>query len=151
VKNADELTNLVIEAPLSVCFNKDGNPARRTIETIEVEGETQYRDWHRACGIMIAAMYVVRAIVAVAPKFPIRSFEGFVSYKDPDVKTDHCRDDELLRDVIKAPDEFAKCIHPGESLRGDPTNSIESPFKLCGVDCGVPAVIKREVPRIHLA
>ena len=151
VKNADAPTNLVIEAPLSVCFNNDGNPTPRLrVEKVEVEGKTKYRRWHQACGIMVAAMHVIRAIADAGPKKPVRLFEGFVSYKVKGVASDHCRDVRLLREVIEEPERFATCIHSGESLRGDPTNTIESAFKVCGLDCGVPAVIKREVPRGEL-
>jgi hypothetical protein len=148
VKNAKTHTNLVIEAPLSVCFNKDGNPTPRVcVERVEVDGETKYRRWHQAGGIMIAAMYVIRAIADAAPNKPVRLFEGFVSYKDKEVRSDHCRDVSLLREVIKDPERFSDCIYSGESLRGNSTNTIESAFKVCRLDCGVPAVIKREMPR----
>jgi hypothetical protein len=148
VRNAKTLTNLVIEAPLSVCFNKDGNPTPRvSVERVEVQGKTEFRRWYQAGGIMIAAMYVIRAIADASPKQPVRLFEGFVSYKTKKVRSNHCRDVILLREVIKEPEKFSECIYSSESLQGDPTNNIESAFMLCGIDCGVPAVIKREVPQ----
>ena len=48
----------MIEAPLSVCFNKKGNPTGRSIEFAEIKGETS-RYWHQACGIMVAATYLI--------------------------------------------------------------------------------------------
>ena len=148
VQNTKTLTNLVIEAPLSVCFNEDGNPTpREQVERVEVDGEIKFRRWHQVGGIMIAAMYVIRAIVDANPKRPVRLFEGFVSYKAKGVRSNHCRDVTLLREVIQEPEKFAECIHSSESLSGNSTNRIESAFKPCGLDCGVPAVIKREIPR----
>jgi len=97
---------------------------------------------------MVAAMHVIRAIADAAPEKPVRLFGGFVSYKSKRVRSDHCRDVTLLREVIQEPERFAKlgCIYSGETLRGDPTNKIESAFKVCRLDCGVPVVIKREIP-----
>jgi len=150
VKNAKSLTNLVIEAPLSVCFNKDGNPTpRECVERVEVDGKTEHRRWYQAGGIMISAMYMIRAIVDAAPKQSVRLFEGFVSYKTKGVRSNHCRDVTLLREVIQDPEKFSECIYSQRGLTGDATNRVESAFKLCGIDCGVPAVIKREVPRAH--
>jgi hypothetical protein len=148
IKNSRTPTNLVIEAPLSVCFNQHGNPTpRMCVERVEVDGKIQFRRWYQAGGIMIAAMHVICAIAESTPKAKVRLFEGFISYKTKRGSSDHCGDVVLLRDVIQQPERFAACIHSMESLRGDPTNRIESAFKVCGLDCGVPVVIKREVPR----
>jgi hypothetical protein len=148
IKNSRTPTNLVIEAPLSVCFNKHGNPTpRKCVERVEVDGKIQFRRWYQAGGIMIAAMHVICAIAESAPKAKVRLFEGFISYKIKGRSSDHRGDVVLLRDVIQEPERFAACIHSMESLRGDPTNRIESAFKVCGLDCGVPVVIKRDVPR----
>ena len=148
VQNTKRLTNLVIEAPLSVCFNKDGNPApRERVERVEIDGEIKFRRWYLAGGIMMAAMYVIRAIADASPKSPVRLFEGFVSYKAKGVRSNHCRDVTLLREVIEEPEKFAECIHPRENLSSNPTDRIESAFKFRGLDYGVPAVIKREIPR----
>jgi hypothetical protein len=139
-------TNLLIEAPLSVCFNKSGNPTGRLIEKEAIEGKTKTRYWHNGlgCSVMVAAMYLIRDISEAAPTSQVRLFEGFVSYKDRTVKTDHCADVELLREVVKDPGRFAECIISVDGLRG-PDDKIVSAFKVCGSDCGVPAVIKRQV------
>jgi len=144
VKHASSTTNLVIEAPLSVCFNKDGNPTGRLIEKETREGKTQTRYWFMGpgCPVMVAAMYLIRHICESSPTSQVRLFEGFVSYKDPKVKTDHRADVELLREVVKDPKHFAGCIINADCL-ARPGDKIISAFKVCGLDCGVPLVIKR--------
>jgi hypothetical protein len=89
-------TNLVVEALLSACFNEDGNPTSRVcVERVTVGGKTKDRRWYKAGGILIAAMYVVRAIADAAPRKRVRLFEGFVSYKKG-VCSNHRRDLTLL-------------------------------------------------------
>ena len=74
----------------------------------------------------------------------MRLFEGFVSYKDRADGTDHCGDVELLRQVVRDATRFADCIVSGDDLRADPGDDIVSAFRVCGTDCGVPAVIRRQ-------
>src|SRR5258705_3613824 len=111
------------------CFTFES--AKRLIVEVEVDGRKQFRRWYQAGGIIIAAMHVIRAIAQSAPKAKVRLFEGFVSYKTKGRSSDHRGDVVLLRDVIQEPERFAACIHSIESLRGDPTNKIESAFKVC--------------------
>ena len=148
VTRANSATSLVIEAPLSVCFNKNGNPTGRRIEKETIEGKTKTRYWHAGlgCSVMLAAMYLIRAISEAAPDNRVRLFEGFVSYKDRADSTDHCGDVELLRQVVMDPTRFADCIVSGDDLRADPADDVVSAFKVCGLDCGVPAVIRRRAP-----
>lgn len=133
------ILNLVIEAPLSVCFNSGGNPTGRSIER---EGRcTRY--WYTGPGaaVMVAAMYLVRGL-QTAP-ISTRLFEGFISFKDRDVPSDDQRDVRLLREVVCDPDRFSECIISPESLRQEPCDKLFSAFCVAGMDCGVPAVIKR--------
>jgi hypothetical protein len=149
IKKSRTPTNLVIEAPLSVCFNQHGNPTpRMCVERVEVDGSIQFRRWYQAGGIIIAAMYVIRAIAEANPNSKVRLFEGFVSYKAKGRRSDHRGDVRLLRDIIRQSERFAACIYSRETLRGEPNNTIESAFKVCGLDCGVPVVIKAEAPRV---
>ncbi len=59
---------------------------------------------------MVAAMYLIRDIVDAAPTSHVRLFEGFVSYKERGVRTDHRADVVLLREVVKDPPRFSDCI-----------------------------------------
>jgi hypothetical protein len=144
---ANSTTHLVVEAPLSVCFNKDGNPTGRRIEKEVFDGRTKTRYWHLGlgCGVMVAAMYLMRAIATASPKSPVRLFEGFVSYKDD--PTDHLADVMLLRDVVKEPDKFKECIVSADQLAVTSNDVILSAFEVCGWYYGVPAVIKRQHPQ----
>jgi len=148
VRHAKSPTSLVIEAPLSVCFNKSGNPTGRLIERESLEGKTKTRYWHAGlgCSVMVAAMYLIRDIADAAPVSSVRLFEGFVSYKDRNLRTDHRADVHLLREVVKDPKRFSDCIIGPDKLCGS-SGKIVSAFKVCGIDCGVPPVIKRQARR----
>jgi hypothetical protein len=148
VRRATSPTSLVIEAPLSVCFNKNGNPTGRLVERESIEGKTQTRYWYAGlgCAVMVAAMYLIRELAGATPTNQVRLFEGFVSYKDRTVRTDHRADVILLREVVKDPKRFRDCIIGSDKLceSGD---EIVSAFKVCGIKCGVPPVIKRYVEK----
>jgi hypothetical protein len=85
-------------------------------------GKTKTRYWHSGpgCFIMVATMYLIRAISEASPTSPIRLFEGFVSHKDRADGTDHRLDVELLREVVREPQRFADCIMSRDALRADP-------------------------------
>lgn len=82
--------NLVIEAPLSVAFTKDGNPTGRSMEKQDVR--TRYWYVGLGCTVLVAATYLVKAIADSKPKRSIRLFEGFVSFKGrpPATRTTSC-------------------------------------------------------------
>ena len=132
--------NLVIEAPLSVCF-RDGNPTGRSIE--KVKGEAQ-RLWYfgAGCAVMVASMYLIRQIVDAKPRVTIRLFEGFVSYKKRSKKSDHKRDTKLLREVVINPEKYSDCIIGKDKLTLH-DDMLSSAFRVIGLDVGAPAVIKR--------
>lgn len=133
--------NLVIEAPLSVSF-RNGNPTARSIE--KAKGET-HRVWYvgAGCAVMVASIYLIRQIVDAKPPVTIRLFEGFISYKDRSAKSDHKRDTLLLREVIKRNDKHSDCIVPADKLKLHHDDMLSNAFHVIGLDCGVPAVIKR--------
>ncbi|MGO9698876.1 MAG: hypothetical protein ACLPX7_06385 [Xanthobacteraceae bacterium] len=127
-----------------VCFNANNNPAGRRIERETIEGKTKTRYWYAGlgCSVIVAAMYLVRAISDAAPPSVVRLFEGFVSYKDASVKTDHLADVRALREVVRDPIRFSDCIVSAANLREHQRDKIISAFEVCGVKAGVPAVIK---------
>jgi hypothetical protein len=135
--------NLVIEAPLSVCFSAAGNPKGRSIEK---EG-SKTRYWYNGlgCTVMVAAMYLIRDIRMAHGAFPVRLFEGFVSYKDHTIPSDHKRDVLLLREIVQDPAKFSGAIFSPEKLKQKSTDELFSAFCVAGLDCGVPAVIKHQV------
>lgn len=141
----NEKINLVIEAPLSVCFSPSGNPKGRSIEKA-VNNSPRY--WYTGAGVavMVAAMYLVKEIDAQRSKKSIRLFEGFVTYKDRKVKSDHIRDVLLLREVVDSPERFGDCIIAAEELKQHHDDNLVSAFSILGVNgLGIPPVIRRSV------
>jgi hypothetical protein len=140
IQVSNSLVNLVIEAPLSVCFSSGGNPKGRAIEK---EG-SKTRYWYNGlgCAIMVASMYLIRDIHDAKLPTRVRLFEGFVSYKRRDVKSDHKRDVLILRNVICDPIKFADSIYDSSQLKQHPTDVLSCAFCVAGLECGVPAVIK---------
>lgn len=132
--------NLVIEAPLSVCF-RNGNPTGRSIE--KEKGKS--RVWYvgAGCAVMVASMYLIRQIADAKPPVTIRLFEGFISYKDRSAKSDHKRDTLLLREVVKHNDRHSDCIIQADKLKLQHHDVLSSAFQVIGIDCDVPTVIKR--------
>jgi hypothetical protein len=129
--------NLVIEAPLSVAFAQNGNPAGRNIE----RRGNLHRYWHAGLGttVLLSAMHLLRGIVDAKPRRDIRLFEGFVSFKSKG-RSDHCGDVLLLRDVIAGASSRGRIVMP-EELRRHPDDSLRSAFAVAGMDFGVPPVV----------
>lgn len=134
--------NLVIEAPLSVAFDSRGNPKGRSVE----KDGSKTRYWYNGlgCAVMVAAMYLIRSLYDSEPSAPVRLFEGFISYKDRNIPSDHRRDVLLLREVVCNPTRFAQCIYGVDQLKQDPDDELSSAFCVAGMDCGVPALIRRD-------
>jgi len=131
--------NLVIEAPLSVCFDCLGNPTGRSIE---VEG-LQARYWYTGpgCAVMVASMYLLRDLDSKASNASVRLFEGFVSYKS-EKPSDHRQDVLALRNVVRDPHRFHTSIYSADRLKRNEADVLCGAFRVLGLDCGIPAVIK---------
>ena len=85
--------NLLVEAPLSVAFSKEGNPTGRRIERrrrIET-GQAETRFWYVGPGaaVLIAATYLLRRLHDANPVNEVRLFEGFASFKSKRTRTSH--------------------------------------------------------------
>jgi hypothetical protein len=132
---------LVIEAPLSVCFDQLGNPKGRKIE--DSGNKRRYWYYGAGCAVMVAAMYLIRGIHNAKPRVPIRLFEGFVSFKDSATRSDHKQDVCLLRYIVRDPRKFSEAIYASNDLKADPTDRLVSAFCVSGLDCGIPVVIGR--------
>lgn len=141
IADTTEPVNLTIEAPLSVAFDRSGNPCGRSIE--KQGAKTRY--WYNGlgCGVMVAAMYIVRAIHDACPRQEIRLFEGFVSYKDPDVRSEHLHDALLMRQVVK--EQHPASIIAPNKLKTETSDQLKSAFWVAGLNCGVPPIIKCDV------
>ena len=137
-QNAPSPLNLVLEAPLSVTFNKDGNPTPRACD--RKNGEA--RDWYRyaAPSMILAAGYLLRALANCGIQREVRLYEGFVSFKTSDTKTNHIEDVKALKDVVwnqKKDRTFA----PAQLKRCE-SDHLESAFGFVGMDFGIPPVIR---------
>ena len=136
--------NFVIEAPLSVCFDSAGNPTGRLIEKKEKDSGPRYWYMQGGCVVMVAAMYLIRDLYKVRRSLHIRLFEGFVSYKRKKKRSDHLKDVLLLRQAVQNPKRFAKSFYSPGCLKNNSDDKLISAFSVAGIDCGIPAVIKRQ-------
>lgn len=133
--------NLVVEAPLSVAFDKAGNPTGRKIEKQGVK--TRYWYVGLGCTVMVAALYLVKAISEIQASTEVRLFEGFVSFKAKGVRSNHSRDVELLREVVMDQTKFPGAVVPPDALRMSESDVLQSAFLVAGIDIGVPPIIMR--------
>lgn len=137
------LLNLVIEAPLSIVFDKLGNPKARRIE--KKDGENRLWYVGPGCAVLVAGMYLMRKLCDSHPSADVKLFEGFVSYKSNIAKSNHLRDVELLRKVIKTRQTLKHHVIKPEDLKTDPGDNIRSAFEVMNMkdmDLGIPPVIK---------
>ena len=143
IRSSKSRVNLVVEAPLSVHFDPQGNPKGRTCEK---EG-AQTRYWYVGPGsvVMVAAMYLIRAIFELKPKVPVRLFEGFVSFRNSGSHSDGKTDVLALRDAIRKCAKFPVHLYSDNELKADSGDCLISAFRVADLDCGVPAVIKCEI------
>jgi len=107
--------NLVLEAPLSVAFSKDGNPVGRAIE--KRGGQTRYWYVGLGCSVLTSAMYFLKELAESPSAREIRLFEGFVSFKPKNMASDHNADVLRLRDVICARHKLAACRFTHQLVR----------------------------------
>ncbi len=142
IRQAQSSCNLLIEAPLSVSFDSNGNPIGRSIE--KDGSKTRYWYVGLGCAVMTAALYLVRHIRDADLTREVRLFEGFVTYKSKDQSSDHAADVRMLREVVLDPAQFSDCIFDEASLRMTKDSRLVSAFEVAGISAGVPLVIKRD-------
>ncbi len=90
---------------------------------------------------MIATFYLINELSRLTEGVSIVLFEGFVSYKSAK-RNGHRADVMALRDVVRDPHKFRKSIYTADQLKKNPADELFSAFRVLGLDCGVPAVIK---------
>ncbi len=131
--------NLVLEAPLSVCFTAQGNPAGRSFE----KSASGHRYWYAGlgCQVTLAAAYILRTLVEAAPARPVRLFEAFVSFKPKGAASVHAADVQAMREVAWATTPQRPGVVAPRDLMGPDAARIESAFRVFGFDLGVPPVI----------
>ena len=141
IANSTKPVNLVIEAPLSVAFDSKGNPTGRAVE--KQGSETRYWYTGPGCAVMIAALYLVRAITETTSNVEIRLFEGFVSFKEKGTESNHSMDVKRLREVIVNPNRYPESIIESEALKMNDSDRLQSAFLVAGIDVGIPPLIMR--------
>ena len=147
--------NLLLEAPLSVAFDKYGNPARRATDSEEGKKGKEFRDWWYNAGAstLLATAHLLRQVKTYEVKRRVRLFEGFASFKStrPDPKwcrierfseTDWPHIEDLLRLRCAAFDESRKFVTDQDNLKTPTVASLISTFKFADMDFGIPPVVK---------
>jgi hypothetical protein len=129
--------NLVIEAPISVCFDNHGNPKGRRIE--KRDSRTRYWYTGLGCAVMTAAMYLIRDIYEATKDLPdieVRLFEGFVSFKE--VGTDNRNDVRDLREMVQNAQQREGSICGPNELKCNEGDEICGAFRVAGLgrSCG---------------
>lgn len=136
IRNSVTQVNLVIEAPLSVAFNNNGNPMWRSIE----HQSKQWRQWYAGAGavVFVATQYLLKRIIQVEVEKDIVLFEGFVSFN---FGGDHCSHVIALRKLIREQNRHSTEVFDSGQLRTSPTDNLLSAGSLLENDFGIPAVI----------
>jgi len=136
--------SLIIEAPLSVAFTRDGNPTGRSFERRSLGKVAETRYWYLGlgCCVLVAATYIMRQLAETKPQVEVRLFEGFASFKTKGERSSHAGDVRRLRQLLR---EYPHCeagtIFPPDQLRCSPDDRIESAFAVAKMDFGVPPVL----------
>ncbi|MDP2833926.1 MAG: hypothetical protein Q8Q28_11680 [Pseudomonadota bacterium] len=132
--------NLLIEAPLSVAFNENGNPTGRRVE----RRKNQTRYWYvgLGCSVLVAATYLLRAVHDAQSKREIRLFEGLASFKPKGARSSHSNDVLNLREIVWEGNAKSGRIVPPEQLAASTTDRLLSAFLVAGMDFGVPPIVE---------
>ena len=137
--------NLLLESPLSVAFQQNGNPTRRSCDS----QYGKHRDWYVNAGAttLIAASYLLRALYGCQRQRNVRLFEGFVSFKSSEARPGSKAERVAAhkKDVLKLKNAVwtganAQITDPGK-LRQHPSHRIESAFPFLDEDL-IPPVIR---------
>ena len=119
-----QVLNLVIEAPLSIAFQENGNPTIRTCDRLP--GKSQPRPYYTNAGAttFIAALMLFRELRLTQILRPVQLFEGFLSFKSSSGGSDHVEDVLRIKDAIWT---GTNCdIFGPTNLAQDPDHRIES-------------------------
>lgn len=137
-QDAGSPLNLVLEAPLSVTFNKDGNPVGRKCDFKDGE----LRGWYiyAAPSMILAAGYLLRELADCGIQRDVRLYEGFVSFKKSNSKTKHIEDAKALKGAVWKLTQHK--IFDSVGIKRCRSDNLESAFKIMGMDFGIPPIIR---------
>lgn len=135
--NTGKKVSAVIEAPLSVAFDANGNPTGRACERYN----RQARYWYVGAGaiVTLAAMYLIKELDSAFKGKELVLYEGFVSFKQRD--STHGGDATLLRDTVVNREQHQSRIIAPDNLKQQPTDQIRGAFEVMGIESGIPPII----------
>lgn len=141
--------NLLLEAPLSVAFKKNGNPTRRQCDA----KDGKYRPWYVNAGAttLIAADHLLRNLNDCQIQREVRLFEGFVSFKAPkdDANPSKKRINPHKHDVLQLKHAVwnpnPACIFAPWELKQQKNDTVRSAFAFLYKGL-VPPVIRVDPP-----
>lgn len=140
IAEKNRTTNLVIEAPLSVSFDRHDNPKGRQGERLD---NGQHRYWYvgLGCSVLVASSYLIKKLADHPSTAEIRLFEGFVSFKERGKKSDHLADVNSLRKAIEG--YYGGCDHVirPDDVTLDDGDRVTSAFDILGLNIGIPPII----------
>jgi hypothetical protein len=139
--------NLVVEAPLSVAFDREGNPFGRVFERLEGH---QPRYWYMQGGwvVMMAAVYLLRALHDSTPRRRFRPSEGFVSFKPRGSRSRTARTFGLSVPLFMANRDLPAQFWLRPNWSPNTSERITSAFSVAGMNVGVPPVIRTLPARV---
>ena len=127
--------NLVIEAPLSIAFQKNGNPTLRACYRLPDKsstGQSQSRPWYTNAGAttFIAAQTLFRELRLCQVRRTVGLFEGFLSFKRSGDESITKGEAGHIEDVLKLKNAIwtgrdREIFGPGK-LRERPDHGMES-------------------------
>lgn len=139
VKRNDGPLNLLLETPLSVAFDQEGNPTGRSIE--KRGSVTRYWYVGLGCSVLTAATYLLRSLNTVAQRRDVRLIEGLASFKPQGTVSSHKSDVLNLREAAWSRTPNLGRIVPASELTTDKSHKLESAFAVAGMDFGIPPVV----------
>lgn len=127
---------LILEAPLTIAFNREGNPTGRSIE--KRQGQTRY--WYSGLGasVLLAAVFLLERIrdIYTPLQRTIYLYEGFVTFKSE--RTQHQADALQLLTTLAG--EQPGTILDAQEVMTRETASFRSPIQFVSLR-GLPAIV----------
>ncbi len=127
--NIDKSIYMMLEAPLSVAFSKEGHPVPRVFE----KNGTAVRYWYMQSGavVLISAFYFLQHL-RTTTKHTVNLYESFISFKKG--RTEHYADCDAMKKAILNNQK------PITEFTQKPEDTLECITKSTGWDFGVPPV-----------